>query len=211
MWWGRRYGSTDMPHDLILTLTLVIFSTWPFNLRPAGGGLLRPLSVFSRLSKKTAARSATVFFLAHLIIHLFRTCCENFRPRSRKVRSPDHVKWPHLIQSLNVRQSYTDWPIALKLSAIDTSNSVDKMFTSELRYRWPKVRSILWPLHYKSMGENWKRLFWTKPILNTLKHRVTGRLNTLSRPECCDQWQWPPRHVAMVISGHERSLAVFRQ
>ena len=25
-------------------------------------------------------------------IHLFRTCCENFRPRSRKVRSPGHVK-----------------------------------------------------------------------------------------------------------------------
>ena len=47
-------------------------------------------------------------FLAHLIIHLFRTCCENVRPRSRKVRSPGHVKWPHLIKSLNVRQRYTD-------------------------------------------------------------------------------------------------------
>ena len=37
-------------------------------------------------------------FLAKLIIHLFRICCENFRPRSRKVRSPGHVKWPHLIK-----------------------------------------------------------------------------------------------------------------
>ena len=57
-----------------------------------GGGMLRP----------------PLRFLAHLIIHLFRTCCENFRPRSRKVRSPNHVKWPHLIKSLNVLQRYTD-------------------------------------------------------------------------------------------------------
>ena len=30
------------------------------------------------------------------------------------------------------------------------------MYLSELRYRWPKVSSILRPLHYKSMGEDWK-------------------------------------------------------
>ena len=31
-------------------------------------------------------------FLAHLIMHLFRTCCEKFTLRSRKVMLPGHVK-----------------------------------------------------------------------------------------------------------------------
>ena len=33
----------------------------------------------------------------------------------------------------------------------------------------------------KLMGENEKRLFWTKAMLNTLKHCVTGRIDTLIR------------------------------
>ena len=35
-------------------------------------------------------------FLVYLFMHLFRKRCENFRPRSLKVRSPGHVKSPHL-------------------------------------------------------------------------------------------------------------------
>ena len=31
-------------------------------------------------------------FMTRLFIHLFRTCCKNFRPRSLKVRSPGYVK-----------------------------------------------------------------------------------------------------------------------
>ena len=49
-----------------------------------------------------------------------------------------------------------DWTIALKLSEIDKSNSVYKVYISEFWYLWPKVGSILWSLYYKSMGENWK-------------------------------------------------------
>ena len=63
----------------------------------------------------------------HRFIHLFRICCENFRPRSLKVRSPGYVKWPYLIKSLNVCHSYANWMNALKLSAIDTNDSVYKM------------------------------------------------------------------------------------
>ena len=99
------------------------------NLRPAGGLLLRtaPSGFFQLVQKR---RRAAPPFLAHLIIHLFCTCCENFRPRSRKVRSPGHIKWPHLIKCLNVRQRYTDWTFALKLSAIATSNIVYKTYIS---------------------------------------------------------------------------------
>ena len=106
---------------------------------------------------------------------------ENFRPRSLNVRSPGHVKRPHLRKSFNARQSYTEWPITLKLSAIDTRISIYQMYISEFLYPWPKVRSTLRPLHYKWMGENERRPFWKKPIRSTLKHRVTGRLDTLSR------------------------------
>ena len=50
-----------------------------------------------------------------------------------------------------------------------------------------------------------RRLFWTKAIRNT--HRDTGRLDTL-QSEYCDLRPQTPRHVAKVISSHERSPAV---
>ena len=141
--------------------------------------------------------------LAHLIIYLFRICCENFRPRPRNVRSPGHVKW-HLIISLNARQSYTDWIITLKLLAIDTSNSTYKMYISEFWYWWPMVRSIVWPLHYLIQWEKIeKRLFWTTAILNTLKHRFTGRIDTLNRKSATsDPSGWPQGH--QVMKGHRQ-------
>ena len=68
----------DMLLDWLLTFALL------------GGGVVEtPLRFFQIVQKR---RRAAPPFLAHLIIHLFRTCCENFRPRSRKVRSPSHVK-----------------------------------------------------------------------------------------------------------------------
>ena len=33
----------------------------------------------------------------------------------------------------------------------------------------------------QAMGENWKRLFWTKTILKTVKYRITGRIDILNR------------------------------
>ena len=120
-----------MCHQQILNVKMTV------NLRPHGGGVRRR-------------------FLANLTIHLFCIKCKKFRPRSHKVRSTDHVKWPHLIKSLNDRQSYTDWTIALKRSAIDTNYSVYNMYNLEFWYRWPKVRSILWFLRCKSIRENWK-------------------------------------------------------
>ena len=114
---------------------------------------------------------------------MFRICCENCRPMSLKVRLPGHVKWPHLIKRLNARHSYAKWTIALKLSAIVTSNSIYKMFYSpipEFWYSWFKTRSILWPPHYKSMGENWKA-----PLLdeNHSKHSQMSSYRNSWNPE----------------------------
>ena len=147
------------------------FEESAFNLRPAEG-VLRTPSGFFQIVKKTRRRfwDTLPYIFSALVVKI---------SGPGHVRS-GHVKWPHLIKSLNLRQSYTDWTIALKLSAIATSNSIYKIFISEFWYRWPKVRSILWSLQSQREKIE-KRLFWTKPILNTLKHRVTGRIHTLNR------------------------------
>ena len=49
--------------------------------------------------------------------------------------------------------------------------SISNMYISEFRYRWPKVCSILWPLHYTSMGEKWKAPLLDK---NHSKHYQTS-------------------------------------
>ena len=51
------------------------------------------------------------------------------------------------------------------------------------------------------------RLFLTKTILNTLQHRVTGRIDTLNRKIATSD----PPHDPKFTSGHERPPAVFRQ
>ena len=52
--------------------------------------------------------------------------------------------------------------------------------------------------------KNEKRLFWTKTIRNTLKHRVTGRVDTLGRNISTSD----PRHQTpmpfQVISRHQQ-------
>ena len=60
------------------------------NPRRAGGVFERPPPGFSQIAGKR--RRGAPPFLAQLFIHLFRTLCENFRPRSLMVRSPGHVK-----------------------------------------------------------------------------------------------------------------------
>ena len=134
--------------------------------------------------------------LTHLFIHIFRICCENFRPRS----SPDRVKWPHLMKSFNARYRYADGTIALKLPAIGTSNAAYKMYISEFCYRWPKVRSILWHLPYKLIGENWKAFVLDG---NHSKHSQTSGYKQLT-PWIGKLRPVTPPHNPKVTSGQER-------
>ena len=136
-----------------------------------GGGafLCPPPQVFHEYVKKRWR--CTPPFLACLFIptsfpHMWR-----FRTQvtQGQRRSPGHFKWPHLWKkSLNARHNYTECLITYK------------MYISEFWYPWTKVRSVLRPLHDKEKNE--RRLFWKKKIIqNTLKHRVTGRLDTQSQ------------------------------
>ena len=94
------------------------------------------------------------------------------------------TQMPSLQKSLNARHIYTDSPITLKLSAIVVRNSIYKMYISEFWYRWPKVSSILRPPHYLLLSQ-WekieRRLYCTKTIRSTLKHRFTYILDILNR------------------------------
>ena len=53
-----------------------------------GGAFGRPLRFFANISQR---RRGAPPFLAHLIMHLFRTLCENFRRMSSQVRSLNRV------------------------------------------------------------------------------------------------------------------------
>ena len=72
------------------------------SVSPWRGGLLRttPRRFFFQIARKQERVAPS--FSEHLFIHSFHICSENFRPRSLKVRSPAHVKWPHLTKSLYV-------------------------------------------------------------------------------------------------------------
>ena len=127
------------------------------------------------------------------IIYFRILCCENFRPRSCKFGSPGDDKWPHLIKCLNDRQSYTtptewlpwnfQWLIRITVSI---------KFISQNYYIGDFRSGQFCEL---SMGENWKRLFWTKSILNTIKHQGTGKIHTLNRKITpSDPSSWPQDH-----------------
>ena len=117
--------------------------TWLLTMPASTATADRSFSALRRL--KTWLRSTTSQKRLNAVV-----ICHIHKVTTTKCTDPGHArsghKWPHLIKSLNVRQRYTDWTIALKLSAIATSNSVYKTYILEFRYRWPKVRSILWPL-----------------------------------------------------------------
>ena len=149
-----------------------------FNPRQAGGFLTPPSGFHRYLKKQTAALRAAI--LGYVLIHLFHTLCENFRPRSLKVRLPGYVKWLHLRKTLNARHRFIatlndrsprnfQRLIAATVSIKRSSRNIE---IGDLRSGQFCDVSIIsqWEKHER-------HLFWTKAIRNILKHRVTGRLH----------------------------------
>ena len=183
-----------------------------FYPRRAGGRFYAPpvFQVFANIKKKQRHvapplwHTCLYIFSAH--VKISDQITQGQVTRSRQVTS--------LQKSLNASHSYTECPITLKLSEIDIRTSIYKMFISKFWYRWPKVRPILRPwrliMEWLSIISQWKknerRLFWNKPIRNTLDIGLQVDLTPwvgILRPVTS-------RHVAKIISGHERSSVVFR-
>ena len=93
--------------------------------RALEGGAKNALpSGFSRIAEKR--RRAAPPFFQYLLTIEFHTLCENFNPRSPKVRSPGQVKVKNGFLTLRLRSGHTRYPIGFKPSAfhkvIDTYN-----------------------------------------------------------------------------------------
>ena len=130
-------------------------------------------------------RPLPLWFLVHLIMNLQTQVTQGQVTRSCQGTS--------LHKSLNARQSYIDLTITLKLSAIDTIKMSTKCISQN--FDIGDLRSGQFcDLFILSQWEKIeKRLFWMKPILNTLEHRVTGRIDNMNRkiatndPSLCPQ------------------------
>ena len=97
-------GMTYLLH-FILQQTMVLVKP-----RRAGGCFEQPssFSFFFADISTTAGPSTDIFGTP--VYTSFPHMCDNFRPRSLKVRSPGRVKFPRLRKSLNARYSYTETP-----------------------------------------------------------------------------------------------------
>ena len=154
------------------------------NPRPAGGGgrLNVPPLRFFEDSKKTAARSAAGF--SPTLPPSFPQLLWNFDPMPCEVRSPGQVKWPNYKITFQSRHGYNVSGTVMKLSEYDEVISAYKTYISDFWYRWPQVRSILRPPHYKSMGKKstllyllWRKRFWVE------SYRI-GQLWTIREKNC---------------------------
>ena len=117
-------------------------------------------------------------------MHLFYTC-ENFRPKSLKVRSPAYVKWPYLRKSLNAHHSYTDWRtlwnfqrlirITISTKCLSRNFDIDDLRSGQLC-----DLSITY-MYISQVDKNERRLFRTETIINTLKYSIVGNIDTRNR------------------------------
>ena len=128
-------------------------------------------------------------FLTHLYMHPFRICWPNYRPSSFEVKSPGHVKWPHLIKSLNARHSYTGSTISWNFQQLirvplSIECSSYKLYIGNLR---PGQFCDL-TIRYKSMRENWKALLLDKG--NSI-HLQTSVYRWAWHSESENWGQWP--------------------
>ena len=80
--------------------------------------------------------------------------CEIFDPRSCQVRSPGEVNWPSLKKSLQSCPACSVCQKGFKLRGLHAVMGAYNLYISDFLYPWPKVRSVAWPFHYKSMEKN---------------------------------------------------------
>ena len=124
-----------------------------YNTRTGGGGAKNALpSGFSRIAEKR--RRAAPPFFQYLLKIEFHTLCENFNPRSPKVRSPGQVKIKDGFLTLRLRSGHTRYPIGFKPAAFHKVIDTYNLYISDFLYLSPEVGSISRPHHYKSMGKN---------------------------------------------------------
>ena len=174
--------------------------------RRAMGVFGHPLAGFRRFLKNVRAvifgMPVHISFL-HMLWKFQNQASKGQVIRSFKVRSPCYVKWPQL------RKSYIDWAIALKLQPLIRVTVCLKCLFR--KFDIGALRSGHFaPSHLWANGIGGGE--WKAPVLDghRSKHSTIGLQVNLThwigklRPVT-------PPHVTEVISGHKRSPAVCRQ
>ena len=101
--------------------------------RALEGGAKNALpSGFSRIAEKRR-RAAPPFFQYLLRIEL-HTLCQNFNPRSPKVRSPGQVKVKNGFLTLRLRSGHTRYPIDFKPSVFHKITDTYNLYISDFLY-----------------------------------------------------------------------------
>ena len=173
-----------------------------FNPRPDGEGrLLRPPPVFSWLAEKRQ-RVATPFY-AYLISHPFRTFPIFFSPGNFMSA---HQVWPSVPTSYKVNDvtaAIAFWASNMKPSGCDEIICSYEKRISDFRFRRVKVRSVLWPPHYKAMGEK-PSSFYTHQVC--LFHPESSYIKLMLM---WSRWKVSSVTFIEVIWGHPRSPTGF--
>ena len=131
----NRYQHKSMRHAFLRSLVL--------NPRPEARGGETP-SGFSRIGKNDyAQRRCSLHTLSAIIYAPFL-----------KNLTPGHLRSGHQVRSRTLPpkslwcySGYSFWAINMKLSGYHKTISSYKTLIFDFWFRWPKVRSILWPTH----------------------------------------------------------------
>ena len=204
MWgWLSQTGLSGSDGAVIDKLCLKFF----FNLRRTGG-VWTPTSGFSQISQKTAVPAPP--FLVRLFTQLFRTLCENFRPRSLKVKSPGHVSdltsekvWMLIISTLNY---WSLWYLQ-RLASVTVSI---KCLSQKFDITDP-MSGQLADLSIAYMWINGRKMKCAYFGRNPFKTLSNIGLQVDLIPWVGILRPLAPCPVANVVSGRERSPAVSRQ
>ena len=172
-----------------------------------GGGLLRLPREFSALSEDDGARTPVLGTPVHAFYsHMWKFQTQVARgqvTRSRQVTST-HKKFAFFVIAAPTNRSPWSFHWLIWVTVSVKCRYIAKFDIADLR---PKVRSILQPLHYKSMGEDLKA-----PLLDENYKKYSNiRLQLDLTPWIGKLRTVTPPHAFEIISDHERSPASFRQ
>ena len=139
---------SEICHDIHFSLIYSIRTLF----RCTAGGRISPLR-FSQIVKKR--RRVAPPNLPYLFSQQFDTFSKKtmtrWHQRSRLQVTLSDLTLSCVFRSLTSCQRHTSGPNSLKLAVYSKGIGVWNFYISDFWYRWPKVISISWPPHYKSM------------------------------------------------------------
>ena len=137
-------------------------------------------------------------FFIILFTHYVQVVIFQLERSGHQVSLNDPTSHQHFT-TLRSRQSQSRWPCALRLAGCNEPIYSYNFYISDFLYRWPNFRSISWPSHYKSMGENQVAHFFT----NTPKSKLPWMASVMTILAYLDYFAVTALRSCDVIRGHQ--------